>query len=76
MRKAGICPKCNSSEVYNNSKETPRGERNSIPLSSWVSLMVHVYVCLECGYIEEYMNPNDLLNEKKTEKIRSTWRKV
>ncbi len=77
MRKTGICPKCNSSEIYNNSKETPRGERCAIPLSAWsLPLKIHTYLCLECGFVEEYIHPNDLLNEKKIEQIRSRWRKV
>ena len=77
MRKTGICPKCNASEIYTNSKEKPRGERSSIPLSAWASyLTVTTYICLECGFVEEYITPNDLLNEKKIEKIRTTWRKV
>jgi Zn ribbon nucleic-acid-binding protein len=76
MRKTGICPKCNSSEIYTNSKDVPLGDRASLTLSTWIGAIVEAYVCLSCGFLEEYMRPNDLLNEKKIDKIRSTWRKI
>lgn len=76
MKKTGICPKCNSSEVYTNSKKTHREDRSLLVIAPWTDATVEVYACLDCGFLEEHIHSKDLLNEKTIEKIRSTWTKV
>ncbi|UNC91326.1 hypothetical protein [Candidatus Contubernalis alkaliaceticus] len=75
MRK-GICPKCNSQEVYS-------GENISFKKGPYSINTIHMggvlgsqaaldnYVCCECGYVESYIShPKDL------KKISVQWEKV
>lgn len=62
MKKKGICPKCNSKNIIKK-KGTPtlntwfRLATSQTSLDIWLSK----YICLGCGYIEEYVdNKNDL----------------
>lgn len=75
MKKTGICPKCDSSEVYVNTK-VALGNRSTINISTWVGAVIETYICLDCGFLEDYLRSSDLLNEKTIEKIRSTWQKI
>ncbi|AFM03506.1 hypothetical protein Fleli_1068 [Bernardetia litoralis DSM 6794] len=77
MKKTGICPKCNSSEIYNNSNQKfsfRRGLSIINPrriLDRGVALVS--YICLGCGYVEDYLSEKDL--EKKKDIIRTKWQK-
>ena len=75
--KSGKCPKCNSSNVYQQSD----GIR---PREDWVMLSSHwgkmpvlnptkidTYLCVDCGYFENYVPDKD--NLSKAAKI---WDKV
>ena len=53
-----------------------RGERSIVAVSSWTQLFVETYVCLDCGFFEEYVMQKELRNAEKIEKIKSTWKKV
>ncbi len=79
MKATGKCCKCKGDEIYSNLDLPQRGERSSIAgangrVSS--NLWLHVYVCLSCGFVEEYITPNVLNNEKKIDAIKSTWERV
>ncbi|MFT5780464.1 MAG: putative nucleic-acid-binding Zn-ribbon protein [Crocinitomicaceae bacterium] len=79
MKKSGVCIKCNCSEVYSNQNEHPRGERSVMAGPGGkisTRLFIQVYICLDCGYFEEYVEDSDLTNEKKISKIKSSWKKV
>ncbi|MTI95786.1 MAG: hypothetical protein FH749_09940 [Firmicutes bacterium] len=70
----GICPKCNSTEVY--SSETLRYKAgtyssNTIPLSLFRSIPLDNYVCVECGYTESYIADAEMMP-----RIRNTWKRV
>ncbi len=74
--KEGICPKCQSSEVYSGASIKMKGGAygcNTFPLGG--PLRGHValdnYVCFQCGYVESYVG-----NKSDLEKIRSSWEKV
>jgi predicted nucleic-acid-binding Zn-ribbon protein len=66
-----ICPKCGKTEFW----ELGRIETDGAPRGIWVkfvserkktlsiSPMIWSYACKNCGYIESYVNPEDL---KKT----------
>lgn len=76
--KSGTCPKCQSSEVFNNSSHPTRGDRASIAGADGrvrSNLYVNVYVCADCGYVEEYVREDILNDQEKMERLRSTWKK-
>lgn len=55
--KSGICPKCQSENVYVNNEDVlhQRGESYGIQLFLDNSLFkLNVYLCENCGYIEIY----------------------
>jgi hypothetical protein len=74
--KERICPKCNGTEIYTNKKANPRGERGQIVISGWKWMWVDLYMCMNCGFFEEYVNEEDFKDEKKREKIKAVWKKV
>ncbi|RPI16033.1 MAG: hypothetical protein EHM58_12795 [Ignavibacteriae bacterium] len=73
MKTTGKCPKCGSTEIYTNEKLSKRGERSILAVTSWVQVYVLNYVCLSCGYFEEYI---EKLNEKELEKFKTEWNKI
>ncbi|MBP9095301.1 MAG: hypothetical protein KBG21_01760 [Ignavibacteria bacterium] len=74
--KEGTCPKCSSKEIYTNKKCNPRGERGQIVISGWKWMWIDLYLCMDCGFFEEYVNEEDFREEKNREKIKTTWGKV
>jgi len=76
MKSTGTCPKCNSTKLYTNAGLAKRGDRSMIALSSWKGLYVDVYVCSQCGFIEEYASTRELENPTTLEKLKTNWKKV
>lgn len=57
--KYGICPKCNSQEVY---KRRAIKERLPIGVLGHVPML---YVCTECGYYEHYIDEHLLVDIRR-----------
>jgi C4-type Zn-finger protein len=74
--KSGTCPQCGSKEIYTDSQQPNRGERSQIPVSSFKWLLTKYYVCISCGYFEEYIREKELKDEKTIAKIKDNWKKV
>ena len=74
--KSGKCPKCASTEVYTDNEATKRGERMIIPVTSWRRIFLDSYICVSCGYIEEWIPEKELKDEKLISKVRENWVKV
>ena len=74
--KNGVCPKCQSTEIYTDARQPKRGDRCSLPVTTWTKVFVDLYICLRCGFFEEYIRPEDLKNEKMMEKVRQQFRKL
>lgn len=51
--KSGICPKCNSVEVFR--RNFPGGYRSSLAITFESSIRLEDYVCVTCGYVESYL---------------------
>jgi len=72
--KTGICPKCNSHEVFSGAgvalKKGPFGS-NSIPIGLTSIAALDNLVCAECGYVESYVSDPAKLGE-----ISRKWVKV
>ena len=70
MKKSGKCPKCGTREiVLVPGKLVPAGNGRSIMLghSALSSALIDRYICLECGYSEDYFDENEL--QKITDKF-------
>lgn len=68
--KTGICPKCQSSEVYFNETIIPQ-EGSNLRITAFSFAALEYYVCVDCGFVESYIsNPN------KLHKINEKWVKV
>jgi len=72
--KTGICPKCSSHEVFSGAgialKKGPFGS-NSIPIGLTSIAALDNFVCVECGYVESYVN-----DPKKLAEISRKWDKI
>ena len=75
MKATGICPKCQGTEIYTDKYGPKRGDRCSIGFSSWGKGFLDTYICLGCGYVEEYLSTDDLNKDKKIKLIKENWRK-
>lgn len=73
MKKTGICPKCNSTEVYY--EMLKRSQRNPIFISTFGIVRFDLYACVDCGYIEEYIADEFARDKDKMDIIRSKWNK-
>lgn len=72
MKQSHQCPKCQSREIYTNEGQTKRGERSLMHASTWKSVYVDVYACVDCGYFEEYL----AMKDSAMEKLKTNWKKV
>ena len=68
------CPNCGSTEIYRN-KGRNFGYRGTIHIDFWTAFFVKVYVCVDCGYSEEYIEDKHLKDQKRMGKIKSKWQK-
>ena len=71
--KSGKCPKCDSNNVYCGAKVFPKSGpfgSNSIPVSLTSIAALDNYVCVDCGYVESYVE------EDKLEEIARKWQKL
>jgi len=76
MKTTHTCPKCGGKEIYNNEPLTKTTERATLPVTTWKSIYTSVYVCVLCGYFEEYITEKELQEGKMIEKIKATWQKM
>jgi len=69
--KKGVCPKCNSREVYSGTRVKNKAGMNfsnTIPLTGLSTATLDNYVCGRCGYVESY-----IAKEKDLAKIERKW---
>ena len=70
------CPKCNSKEIFTNEGLSSRGERSTAPLTGFTNYQIAVYVCLDCGFFEEYIKDSSLKSQKFKDVINKDWKKI
>jgi predicted nucleic-acid-binding Zn-ribbon protein len=69
--KSGKCPKCGSLNIYSDIEKKNSNESSMIGVNAFKAFSVNHYICLECLYLEKY------LDEKwDLEKIKKNWTKV
>jgi predicted nucleic-acid-binding Zn-ribbon protein len=74
VKQTGICPKCKGDNVYVSNSDSLYLERRTIYLRGWgKDLHISVYLCVDCGYVEEYTSH---ISEKTQEQIKKSWRKA
>jgi len=63
MKNAGRCPKCGSTNILRvEGKAGAYGSGNNIitGFTIFSAVLVHRYVCCECGYSEEWIDRTDI----------------
>lgn len=74
LMQKGKCPQCLGNEIFR--LKSPGIDRARIPLSSMRSTSAIPYICLSCGYIEEYVDLSALKNEEILKKFKAMWEVV
>ncbi len=74
MKNSKKCPKCNGHEIYTNEDQMKQGERSGLHIGGIRRFLIASYVCVTCGFIEEYIVKEDLENQKKLDKLKSKWK--
>jgi predicted nucleic-acid-binding Zn-ribbon protein len=72
--KKGICPQCESDEVYSGANVAHKvggNESNTIPIDFWTSAALDNYVCADCGYVESY-----IADDRALETVKAKWERV
>ncbi|MCB9224532.1 MAG: hypothetical protein R2780_09700 [Crocinitomicaceae bacterium] len=73
MKDSKQCPRCQGTDIYTDEGISKRGDRVGLGVDSWTQIFIATYVCLSCGFIDEYID-KEFMTEKKLEKIRKNWR--
>ena len=76
MKKTKTCPKCKGTEIFTNEGMLKRGDRSSIVVSAWSSFTVAVYVCVKCGFFEEYADEISFNREKLSASLEKEWKRI
>ena len=61
MKYSGYCPKCNGAEIVRVTGENQSKIGIPAGLVSWVP--VARYICLQCGYLEQYVDDVDSMQK-------------
>jgi hypothetical protein len=61
MKQSNICPKCKSTDVTRIKAFKGTSNSNMIQLTKWGTQLAYFdrYVCLACGFLEEYIRLDD-----------------
>lgn len=68
MKTTNTCPKCGSHEILRiQGKSGAYGSGNNVPVGATIfsAVLVHRYLCCNCGYSEEWINKEDIPQLKK-----------
>ncbi|MBK7567915.1 MAG: hypothetical protein IPI31_08810 [Bacteroidetes bacterium] len=76
MKATKTCPKCKGTEIYTNDTILKRGERSTVGVSGWTNISVSVYVCMSCGYFEEYIDSENIKKDKLRAAIEREWKRL
>lgn len=74
MKISRSCPKCNGKEIYTSEGQSKQGERSGLHIGGLRRFLISSYICSSCGFIEEYIENDDLNNDKKMGKLKSKWK--
>ena len=74
MKIKKMCPKCNGTDIILvPGKAGAYGVGNNIQvgLTTFSAVLVDRYVCCDCGFTEEWVDPNDMYLIKNSKKAKS-----
>ncbi len=74
--KTGVCPVCECQNIYSDKDVSKRGERMIVPVTSFRQIFSDCYICISCGYIQEFVREIDLKNENLIGKLKDMWKRV
>ncbi len=66
--KKGNCPKCGGTEIRTNRGNAHQTDHHYLGSVGITGIRCHVYVCTDCGYLEDYVDRDALA------KIREKWK--
>ncbi|MBQ7801006.1 MAG: hypothetical protein IJ375_01635 [Oscillospiraceae bacterium] len=73
MKQSGKCPKCQSRDILRVDEESYLGRKtpNYLP-TAFGPFVIDVprYICLNCGYSEEWINKKDIPELRKMQKYQ------
>ena len=73
MKRTGICPKCGSKDIARmDGNVGPYGSGNNLQTGKTIFSAVNVnrYICLSCGFTEEWIDTEDLPQVADSKKIK------
>lgn len=68
MKNKNACPKCGGTDILKVKGNCGAyGTGNNIPVgwSNFSAVLVHRYICCDCGYVEEWIDKEDIPSLKK-----------
>lgn len=68
MKNTKICPKCNHTEIIRiegTAGSYGSGNNIQVGLTYFSAVLVHRYVCCNCGFSEEWIDTEDISKLKK-----------
>ena len=74
--KTGVCPVCESQNIYSDTGLIKRGQRMVVPVTSFSKIFIDCYICLTCGYVQEFVTSKDLKDEILIGKLKEQWQQV
>lgn len=63
MKHTHVCPKCNGKDIIRiegTSKAYGVGNNIQVGMTIFSAVLVHRYVCCQCGYSEEWIDQEDI----------------
>lgn len=66
MKNSGICPKCKGNDILSIRGEAGALGSGNVIQAGWFGVLVHRYVCCDCGYSEEWVDTKDIPKLKDT----------
>jgi predicted nucleic-acid-binding Zn-ribbon protein len=77
----GICPKCNSTEVYTGDQSPLRAGDGLVHLEAYApkrapNILLDAYLCINCGYTEMYVASGNMEKLMAVKEDPKTWHKV
>jgi len=74
--KTGVCPVCESQNVYSDRDVAKLGELMIVPVTSFRQIYSDCYICISCGYIQEFVTEKDLKNVNLIDKFKDLLSRV
>lgn len=69
MMYSATCPKCGGTKIVRvNGTRESYGDGNNMRIGLMTFVMIHRYICCNCGFTEEWIDPKDLARVESSSK--------